>query len=269
MTCPSFQLNAIFGLPGDPVPGNCGCPSQVACGVPGNGLGSFLPGDNTFPVFAVSAVQAFHAVVIDAGGAIHATNADPQHQNYVVGVAVTAGSTTVPANVCWGGPVTNTLTGTGGWNFTLWSPVYLGTNGQLTQTLPSSGFVQVVGIAISANTIFVLPRGQYSASAPTVRVRTLPYATTVNLDFDTTDIANIVLTGPVTFTASGGYDGQRVTLRVQQDATGNRVWTLDTMFSTSGFLAFTPSLGSGDIDVLTFEYVSSQSKYVLISILPL
>ena len=43
----------------------------------------------------------------------------------------------------------------GGWSWTQGQPIFLGTNGLMTQTPPESGFVQVVGHAADTDTVFV------------------------------------------------------------------------------------------------------------------
>lgn len=41
------------------------------------------------------------------------------------------------------------------WNWTVGDPVFLSTNGQLTQTIPTTGFRQIIGIPITTTTLFV------------------------------------------------------------------------------------------------------------------
>ena len=41
------------------------------------------------------------------------------------------------------------------WNWTVGTPVYLGTNGVLTQTCPTTGFIQELGFPIDSKTLFI------------------------------------------------------------------------------------------------------------------
>ena len=61
--------------------------------------------------------------------------------------AVSLGSTAV---VTVFGEITN-----GGWSWTVGSPVFLSTNGQLTQTAPTTGFRIIIGRPTTATTLFV------------------------------------------------------------------------------------------------------------------
>ena len=41
------------------------------------------------------------------------------------------------------------------WNWTVGGPVFLSTNGQLTQTVPTSGFRTIIGVPLTATSMFV------------------------------------------------------------------------------------------------------------------
>lgn len=91
-----------------------------------------------------------------AGQAIYADAGTLAHMNRIVGMSTGAAIA--------GAPITSQLVGEfteGSWNWTLDVPIYLGTNGHLTQvqpTSPGSLFSLVVAFPISATRIFLNPR---------------------------------------------------------------------------------------------------------------
>ena len=168
-----FPLNALYGNPGACAPT---CPPDPClpcavdpCGVPGNGLGSFASGANPFPAIAVSALQPYRAVKIINGGFAYASNDSPTDFSIEIGIIGAGANSGIQAFCTWGGPLTNSITGMGGWNWTLGTPIFLGTNGQLTQSAPAGadGFTRVVGFPLSANTMFVFPPSDKTAVNPT------------------------------------------------------------------------------------------------------
>ena len=117
-------------------------------GVPGPASGDGV----TAP--AGEAIGGHRGVVTDAAGlAWYADNTNPSHLGRFAGVtlgAVAAGGT---ASIVRAGNITEPT-----WNWTAHAPVFLSTNGLLTQTLPLTGYLQVVGIALSPTVLFVNPR---------------------------------------------------------------------------------------------------------------
>ncbi len=102
---------------------------------------------------AGAAVTAFLAGAIVAGEAVHADNTNPDHSGRLRGIfrANKAHGETAQLQVF--GPMRNPA-----WSWTPEQPVYLSTAGALTQTRPTSGFVQIIGWADTATIIFVNPR---------------------------------------------------------------------------------------------------------------
>jgi hypothetical protein len=92
-------------------------------------------------------------VVLDsAGKLVYADRTIMAHAGKVLGMTV--GATVPPAQVSLlsKGEIANT----GTWNFTIGGPVYLSINGGVTQSAPTiNGFVQVVGYASKADTLFI------------------------------------------------------------------------------------------------------------------
>lgn len=100
------------------------------------------------------ALGGHRMVVLDNSQlAIYADCAISAHAHKVLGMtsgAVVSGDT---ATIQTGGEMTEPS-----WNWTLGTPVWLSTNGQLTQTVPTTGFSLIIGFPISATTLFVSKR---------------------------------------------------------------------------------------------------------------
>lgn len=98
-------------------------------------------------------VTAFRAGAIIGGVAIHADNTNAEHHGRLRGVfrANTAEGETAQLQVL--GPMRNP-----DWEWTADQPIYLGTTGNLTQTKPLIGFVQIIGWADTPTQVFVNPR---------------------------------------------------------------------------------------------------------------
>ena len=95
-------------------------------------------------------LSALRAVTTNASGqAIYASN-DTLGNAQVVGITLGAANSGEQVGVKTFGPMSDA-----GWNWTK-GAVYLGTNGQLTQTAPSGGAISVqVGRALTATQLFV------------------------------------------------------------------------------------------------------------------
>jgi len=95
-------------------------------------------------------LSALRAVTTNSSGeAIYASN-DTLGNAQVVGITMAAASSGAQVAVKTFGPMSDA-----GWNWTK-GAVYLGTNGQLTQTAPSGGAIIVqVGRALTATQLFV------------------------------------------------------------------------------------------------------------------
>jgi hypothetical protein len=89
------------------------------------------------------------AVVIANGEAFYADKDTPSHAGQVVGVTTGAASAGNDVNIQFGGELEEPS-----WN---WSPgpIYVDTNGQLTQTRPSSGWIMNIGVALTPTRIFI------------------------------------------------------------------------------------------------------------------
>lgn len=104
-------------------------------------------GSGTASVIAAEALGG-HRVVTMSGNYASKDNADDKFN--ILGItqgAVISGGT---ATVTTYGVITESS-----WNWTAGLPVFLSTNGQLTQSAPTSGFRLIIGRAKSATTLFV------------------------------------------------------------------------------------------------------------------
>lgn len=106
---------------------------------------------NIVSYLAGAALGGHRAVLVDAlGTAIYADKDTPAHYACVIGI--TQGAATIGASVAIQtyGEITE-----GSWTWTPLLPIYLGVNGTLTQTPPTTGFQLILGFAISTTKIFI------------------------------------------------------------------------------------------------------------------
>lgn len=107
------------------------------------------------PAFSRTAGEALgghRAVKLDSDGKAYYVSPSDADVDAIVGVTSGASSQDTPVNIVLNGEMTeNSWTWTPG-------PVWLGANGVLTQTVPTSGAVVRVGTALGATTMFVEPR---------------------------------------------------------------------------------------------------------------
>lgn len=233
---------------------------------PGNGIDPLTQGQNPVDVVALETLQAFVAVVMGVGGVVLADISNPAHRSLVWGIntkPVIAGQL---ASVVWGGPVSNTINGTGGWNFVLNQPVYIITGGAISQTPPSVGWVLPIGFAISQNSIQFFPSSESASAlldgAPVVSA--LTFSPNVVANFNLADVYDLTLTGNTVLSMSSGTDGRIVTFRLRQDATGGRSLTLDTDVITGSTFVDLPGAANASA-IYQFQYQGNTDKYVCIS----
>ena len=108
------------------------------------------PGDGvTFTALADQNIDIHRVVRSTATGCDYADSSDLTHLGKVIGIT---NATTLQGSLVkiWpAGKITDLS-----FNFTL-GPVYLTTNGFMTQTPPTTGFIQQIGVALSQTTILV------------------------------------------------------------------------------------------------------------------
>ena len=116
-------------------------------GVPGP------PGGTAFTTTAGEALGGHRCVLLDAAGsAFYADCSVPAHFGRLAGITQGAAAAGDSTTIVKSGVMVEPS-----WSWTANAPVFLGHTGLLTQTAPS-GFQQVVGVALSATTLFINPR---------------------------------------------------------------------------------------------------------------
>lgn len=92
-----------------------------------------------------------HRIVVAIGSQIaYADNTIPSHSSIVTGIITQAVTSGQAVNVTISGEVIE-----GTWSWTLDKPIFLGGNGLMTQTVPSTGFLLQVGYPTSTTSIVV------------------------------------------------------------------------------------------------------------------
>lgn len=89
-------------------------------------------------------------VVLEAGEAVYADHTVPAHANKILGMTTGAVIEHETTTIQTGGELTEPS-----WTWTLDVPIWLSTNGLLTQTAPTTGFSLIVGFPITATKIFI------------------------------------------------------------------------------------------------------------------
>lgn len=90
-------------------------------------------------------------VVLDAvGKAVYADNTAMTHVNKVLGMTVGSAVADAAIDILRWGELEEPS-----WTWTLDQPVFLSTNGLLTQTPPSTGFSQIIGFPVSATKLYI------------------------------------------------------------------------------------------------------------------
>lgn len=112
-----------------------------------------LPGPagdgTTFTLVADQSIGGHRVVRSTATGCDYADSSILSHLGKVVGITNAATSAGQSVKIWPTGKITEPT-----FNFSI-GPVYLSTNGTLTQTIPASGFIQQIGVATSATTLVI------------------------------------------------------------------------------------------------------------------
>ena len=103
----------------------------------------------TFVAVADQAIGGHRVVISTATGCDYADSSNLAHLGKVIGMTNAATSAGNSVKIWPAGKITEPS-----FNFAL-GPVYLSTNGLLTQTPPTTGFIQQIGVALSQTTILV------------------------------------------------------------------------------------------------------------------
>jgi hypothetical protein len=114
-------------------------------GIPG------VSGGLTLQYIAGYALGGHRMVVLNsASAAIYADNSIPAHASKVLGITTGAASLGAMATIQTGGEMEEPA-----WNWVLDTPVWLSSNGLLTQFAPVTGFSQIIGFPITATKLFI------------------------------------------------------------------------------------------------------------------
>lgn len=115
--------------------------------------GPIGPPGNLYSYTAAIPISGHRMITINADGkAIYADSTILSHANKVAGMSIGAADADAVVTINSYGKITE-----GSWNWTVNQPVYLSTNGLLTQTVPASPslYSLVIGTAVTSTTIFI------------------------------------------------------------------------------------------------------------------
>lgn len=118
--------------------------SQGPQGIPGNSI--------TYEVSVAGGTMSGHRMVTvnESGKLIYADNTIASHANKVLGMITSAVVLDDIVNVY----TTKTVTEMS-WSWNIDEPLYLSTNGTITQVPPTTGFLLIVGFAVTSTKIFL------------------------------------------------------------------------------------------------------------------
>lgn len=89
-------------------------------------------------------------IISTDGKAYYADRTNPEHTHKVLGITTGAVNIGESASIQTFGEMTE-----GSWNWDVTKPLFVGTNGLMTQTAPSSGFVLEIGVPLTPTSIFI------------------------------------------------------------------------------------------------------------------
>lgn len=123
-------------------------------GIPG-GIGATGPpgaAGATVLTYAAGINLSGHRMVVlnDSAEAVYADNTVTTHANKVIGMTIGAAMAGADATIQSGGELAEPS-----WSWTLNVPIWLSSNGLLTQVVPVSGFSLIVGFPITATKMFI------------------------------------------------------------------------------------------------------------------
>lgn len=95
-------------------------------------------------------IGKYKMVALSSGLAVHCDNTISAHSRSTLGISEEATSQGFAASIVTAGEVINI-----GWSLTVDAPVYASTSGDITQVVPTTGFLLKIGIALSATSISV------------------------------------------------------------------------------------------------------------------
>lgn len=131
---PTIVRVTVPGLPGPPGP-------------PGSA------GSQTIAVPAAQDLSGHRVVVVTAAGAVYAEPGNPAHADAVLGLTTGAALAGAEATILTSGELTEPS-----WSWTPGQPLYVSAGGMLTHAPPSSGWVQIVALAVAPTRLVLTQR---------------------------------------------------------------------------------------------------------------
>ncbi|MHB8890308.1 MAG: hypothetical protein ACYC46_15965 [Acidobacteriaceae bacterium] len=123
-----------------------GAVSVISAGI----QGPSGPGVPIVSGVAGATVSANTAVALMGGQVVSAQSGDTSQAGNVVGISLNGGQAGTIIDIQQVGEMVLSA-----WNWVLGQPVFVGPNGPLTQVPPTSGFAQIVGVPVAANSISI------------------------------------------------------------------------------------------------------------------
>lgn len=102
---------------------------------------------------AGESLSGHRAVVVVDNEAAAASNTEASHRGKVRGITTGAVASGGKARIQVFGPMEES-----GWNWTPGKPIFVGVGGALTQTPPTTGWLQQIAVADSSTVIFIDPQ---------------------------------------------------------------------------------------------------------------
>jgi hypothetical protein len=206
----------------------------------------------------------------DSGSRWFLAQADGTKQP-ALGLAVEAGDEDDDIRVYCIGEVTNAA-----WSWTPGGKVYLdpSTPGALTQVDPVVDR-NIVGVALTATTLFLTLTDQGLSPDPTNKVQPLVCADLVEVDWSLGSLGRMVYDrAAVEFSFSGAVDGQRCVLQLKQSGesdggSATLTYNSDTEVRAMGTLASPPTLSADTdgVNYLGFIYDADDDVYDFVSVI--
>jgi hypothetical protein len=103
----------------------------------------------SYSAIANGTISQYKVVAMVGGEAVIADPTNVAHRGVVGGVAMTSVDDGAELDIQFGGTVSNS-----GWNWNN-GPVYLTNGGTLSQTAPTTGFVQIIGVPVNPITLLI------------------------------------------------------------------------------------------------------------------
>jgi hypothetical protein len=218
-------------------------------------------------VVATAALQPYRAVKIVSGGINYASSDNPSDLNATLGILGSGVASGAQGWVTTHGPVTNPISGSGGWAWTLGTPIYLGPTGTLVQTppAPEDGFTRPVGFPLSANTMYVFPPADHLLFNPSALVVS---GSTATAYANNSEWVSGAIATNVTLVISGSFvEGQRLDVAIRATSADRTVTLPSGTFVLPAALGTSPiTVDNGTETVFSLRWSASLSKWRVLAV---